>query len=290
MFIYKIGQHYYQNLNKVVDKNSGLFESNMIKDEFTQEEKDDRKDLAVIVGGILSFEDKEYLEEKLHNYKKKVFIATDYSMFHSCLDLANSCDLVLHQAKVDIPIITTKQEYGYMPELFFKETEKPTMQHELIIFGGNNLNRQDLINKYVLNKDGKVNERMFTLIKNYDTMEDNRLEYSEYIKLLRMFRYSLIIARKEYRDLHWTTSRFVESISNWVYPIVDKDYDLSGHFLYEESFGISNRVSDYNDVMKIMLRDILRDKRSDKKDEYIIDCQNKIRNDRSKFKELILNA
>lgn len=63
----------------------------------------------------------------------------------------------------------------------------------------------------------------FSIIK--DSLNDERIDYSSLQLLMKMFKFSLIICRKEYRDNSWFTPRFVEAINNWSLPIVDIDFN-----------------------------------------------------------------
>lgn len=274
MFVYKLGQSYYEGN---VDKNSGYFESRLIKNILKDEVDNDK---FVIIGGKLGVGDKEVVKAGFSNRSKRIFVATDYTSLMENIELANSCSLVLHQALKDIPEVTTKQAYGYMPELFFKKKPKPLHQRDYILFAGSNLNRQDLIARYVYAKDDSIRSLMVPILKNYDTKEDKRLEYNEYIELLRTFKYSLVIVRSECRDIGWVTSRFVECISNYVYPIVDVDYDKMNHFLYR-----SNRVNNYKEVETLVENTTIEEIM-----DYIEDAKLEIVKNKNKFKEMILNV
>ena len=61
---------------------------------------------------------------------------------------------------------------------------------------------------------------------------DNRLLYHDYIEEQKKHAYTLIICRDAYAKKGWVTSRYVEAVSCWSMPIVDKCYDIYNHYKY----------------------------------------------------------
>jgi hypothetical protein len=284
MEIYKIGKSLYEG---TVDKNSGMYEYNLIKTELEGHRMDLDKTL-IIIGGIPNQRDVCNLELLFGVCKgfKKIFIATDFSVFKPCADIIDKCDLVLHQSIVNLDFIPVKQAYGYMPELFFKEDKKPSYQMNMAIFGGNNLHREDKFEKYILNKDKKqFNEKIFSLYKFYpdvatdQELEDVRLDYPSYIQLSKLFRFNLMIVRKEYRDIGWATSRYVEAISNYNLPLSDYEYDKFNHFNHMV------RTYSYKDVLYYV--NVIEE---NERINFIEEQRKIIKENRPKFKELILNV
>lgn len=251
MDLYKIGLGYYDNELKS-DRNSGLYEYDMIAKALKNCKVSEKTNILIIVGGKPNEDDFRFLNRRLKSnlYKKKIFIATDFNSLENCKEFIAQCDALLHQSLKTLNCVPhyIEQRYNFIPELFYtNDVEKPKHQMDMVIFGGNNLNRQDKINEYIFDSEGKIRNYIFSLYKDYNTGEDIRLDYKSYIKLTRMFKYSLIIVRKECRECHWVTSRFVEAISNWNFPLVDFEYDKSDHFEFYE------RVHDEFEVWKTML-------------------------------------
>ena len=63
-------------------------------------------------------------------------------------------------------------------------------------FGGNNLNRQNELAKFVYDSQGNIRNGLLVFSKNYDTKADNRLAYSAYLQVLKACKYSLAVALK----------------------------------------------------------------------------------------------
>lgn len=277
MEIYKIGMQHYDGKK---DKNSGLFELELIKRELLPHSFEK---INVIINGSITDTDEVAVEKLLKNGNKNVFIYTDSQCFVSNLCIASRCDLILHQMpKFKLFPIDVPQMYGYVPELFFTGKEKVEYKHNLVLFGGNNLRRDIDIRNYAFNENGEIANHFIVLHKDYSTGIDNRLEYSEYIKLLSLVKYSLVIAREEYYRLGWITSRIVEAYDNFTLPLVDHRYDMYGHF---KSF--MNYVSCGSYLKSLYDRNFYE---SDNAIEAIAENRAKISEDREKFKEIVLNV
>lgn len=225
---YKFGLDRYLN-NFQSDKNSGLYEYHLIREELVKIDEQVKDGTLVVLNGAMTDEEIEVVETMIENAHikraKAIYIITDEIAF-SNMELMNKFDLVLHQAwNHKFEEIKCQQRYSYVPELFFTgEIEKPQIQHDLIFFCGNDKDREDKIKLYL--RDYNVcMSNTFSLIKTKD--EDERLEHSEYLKLQKMFKYSLMICRKSYRDCGWITARLIEAIDAWSCPIFDIDYDVN---------------------------------------------------------------
>ena len=244
--IYKVGE---ANCNKVFDKNGGFYEYNLIKNEIIKLSNNGLKKCFILVGGNLS-DESEYdkiinlIKRKKEKGCKVIFIVTDsISLKEMSIDVIKRCDLLLHQAVgFEFKDIDIKQEYSYVPELFYVDNKKPIVQKNMIFFGGGSYNREDKINEY-LRKDNEMKEMTFSIVK--DSLNDERIEYNSLQLLMKMFRFSLIICRKEYRENSWFTPRFIEAVNNWSLPVLDFEYNKNR--LYD-----SIEVRSYDEMAYIM--------------------------------------
>lgn len=276
--IYKVGE---ENCNKVFDKNGGFYEYNLIKSEIAKLSDNGLRKCFVLVGGNLS-DESEYekiislIKRKKDKGYKVIFIATDsISLKEMSVDVIKRCDLLLHQAVGFVfDNIDIEQKYSYVPELFYVDNKKPIVQKNMIFFGGGSYNREDKINEY-LRKDNEMKQGTFSIIK--DSLNDERIDYSSLQLLMKMFKFSLIICRKEYRDNSWFTPRFVEAINNWSFPVVDIDFNKNR--LYN-----SYEVASY-DEMTEFIDNMDESKREDK----IIELKKEIKSNREKFAKNIID-
>lgn len=276
--IYKVGE---ENCNKVFDKNGGFYEYNLIKSEIAKLSDNGLRKCFVLVGGNLS-DESEYekiislIKRKKEKGCKVIFIVTDsISLKEMSIDVIKRCDLLLHQAVgFEFKDIDIKQEYSYVPELFYVDNKKPIVQKNMIFFGGGSYNREDKINEY-LRKDNEMKKMTFSIVK--DSLNDERIEYNSLQLLMKMFKFSLIICRKEYRENSWFTPRFVEAINNWSFPIVDIDFNKNR--LYN-----SYDVSSYEEMIKF-IDNMDESKREDK----IIELKKEIKSNREKFAKNIID-
>lgn len=245
--VYKIGLSYYDGLKS--DKNSGLFEYEIIKKEL--QGLVCKQKILVIINGLNSPEENEQLLKMMKDYDKKIFIMSDSIALETCKEIMENCDVVLHQRyKGSYEEIKTRQAYSYVPELFYKYIcEYPIMEYqdkfECVNFGGNNLRRQDKFDAY------NISDKIYsTRIKSYTEGYDARVSHDEYIAELAGSKYSLMICREEYRNINWVTARFYESIAVDCLPLVDIDYCKG----LEDIFGKENiiRVSNFEDVKNVM--------------------------------------
>ena len=244
--IYKVGE---ANCNKVFDKNGGFYEYNLIKSEITKLSDNGLEKCFILVGGNLS-DESEYdkiinlIKRKKEKGCKVIFIVTDsISLKEMSIDVIKRCDLLLHQAVgFEFKDIDIKQEYSYVPELFYVDNKKPIVQKNMIFFGGGSYNREDKINEY-LRKDNEMKKMTFSIVK--DSLNDERIEYNSLQLLMKMFKFSLIICRKEYRENSWFTPRFIEAVNNWSLPVLDFEYNKNR--LYN-----SIEVRSYDEMAYIM--------------------------------------
>lgn len=246
--VYKMGSSYYSG---GIDKNSGLTEAFMISK--TLKKVDDHgKDILVIINGVRDDDDIEYLSERMTQTDLNVFIMSDSIAIKSNLDIINKCDICLHQGigyKFDE--IECLQFYSYVPELFYKNAKaeyalmKNVHKKDLVMFGGNNLDRNDKFIDYeILNSDVyKAFVKLYD--KDGETISDNRISYEKYLRELAECKYTLVICREDYRRSNWITSRFFESIAMDCLPIIDEDYCRE-----ENDLIIPIRTRDYATMIK----------------------------------------
>lgn len=245
--VYKMGSSYYSG---GIDKNSGLTEAFMINRALNSLD-DHGKDILVIINGVRDNDDIEYLSERMKQADLNIFIMSDSIALKSNLDIINKCDLCLHQGiNYHFEEIKCNQFYSYVPELFYNNAKAEykymkTEKKDLVLFGGNNLDRNDKFIDYeILNSDIYK-----TFVKLYDkdgnTISDERIAYEDYLKELAACKYSLVICREDYRRSNWITARFFESIAMDCLPIVDEDY--CNKF---DGFIFPIKVKDYDTLIK----------------------------------------
>ena len=144
MYVYKIGEEYLKKSG--IDKNSGIWELEKIRS--IAEKYNGSKNILVCVGGLLDESEKVWLESTLarKHFDKTVYVMTD-TISLKYLDLVNKFDLVLQQSIWPIEELTTKQMYGCMPEMFFEERPPAAYKSNIVLFGGNDLNREGEIKR-----------------------------------------------------------------------------------------------------------------------------------------------
>lgn len=276
--IYKVGE---ANCNKVFDKNGGFYEYNLIKNEIIKLSNNGLKKCFILVGGNLS-DESEYdkiislIKRKKEKGCKVIFIVTDsISLKEMSIDVIKRCDLLLHQAVgFDFEDIDIKQGYSYVPELFYIDNEKSIVQKNMIFFGGGSYNREDKINEY-LRKDNEMKEMTFSIVK--DNLNDERIEYNSLQLLMKMFKFSLIICRKEYRENSWFTPRFIEAVNNWSLPVLDFEYNKNR--LYD-----SIEVRSYDEMAYIM-----ESYEEESRIKKILELRKEIKSNKDKFAKNIIN-
>lgn len=276
--IYKVGE---ENCNKVFDKNGGFYEYNLIKSEIAKLSDNGLRKCFVLVGGNLS-DESEYekiislIKKKKDKGYKVIFIITDsISLKEMSIDIIKRCDLLLHQAVGFVfDDINIEQRYSYVPELFYIDNEKPKVQKDMIFFGGGSYNREDKIKEY-LRKDNEMKQGTFSIVK--DSLNDERIEYSSLQLLMKMFKFSLIICRKEYRENYWFTPRFIEAVNNWSLPVLDFEYNKNR--LYD-----SIEVRSYDEMAYVM-----ESYEEESRIKKILELRKEIKSNKDKFAKNIIN-
>lgn len=245
--LFKMGKRYYLG---GVDKNSGLTEVSLIQKEVNKIQT--KKNILLIINGVRDDEDIKYLKERMQSSDLNIFIMSDSIAIKSNLDIINACDICLHQGiNYYFDEITCRQYYSYVPELFYKNAKEKYRDQNVfktnaVLFGGNNLDRQDKFNDYEI-LDSAVYK---AFVKLYDKdgiiLLDNRIDYSRYLDELASCKYSLVICREEYRESNWITSRFFESVALKCLPIIDEDY------CREEYAMFPIKVHDHDSMIKFI--------------------------------------
>lgn len=275
MYVYKIGESYLKKSG--IDKNSGIWELEKIRS--IAEKYTGSKNILVCVGGLLDESTKAWLENTLamRHFDKTVYIMTDtISLKH--LDLVNKFDLVLHQSMVEIEGLDTDQMYGYMPEMFFEKRPCVSYKSNIVLFGGNNLNREEEIKRYIYDDNGLVHDGILCLLKSYSDGSDMRIDHDSYIKLLDACAFNLIVSSDWIYKHGWITSRMIEALSCNSIPLVAPGYDCFDWYRHDKTI-----VYDYNSIRKH-----LNGIKSEVVDEFL---ENKrLAEERStKFEEILLN-
>lgn len=279
---YKIGMERYIGAK---DKNSGLYEYNLILRELEKIDDRAKKGTLIVLSGALSKEERSKVKEMIDychaDGAKAIYILTDSVAFDN--GFINKFDVVLHQAwNHKIKGIKIEQAYSYVPELFFTgEVENERYKHDLLLFCGNDTDRQDKIQDYLRDENG-CKPNTFSLIK-YANGKDERIEHEEYLKLLKMFKYNLMICRKDYREIGWITSRLIESIDNWCLPVFDFEYDKNS------AYRIPELVIDQNNRRGFTKVYLMFKNKEEKVTDILIDMRSKVMERKEKFVETILN-
>lgn len=274
--IYKLGTEYLRSLK--ADKNSAWFELNQIKNVCDEQ---CGQNILVVVGGKACSMDFNWCKNHWNNFSYHVFIMTDTIAFEY-LDFVNSFDLVLHQAwKHNIKKITTTQMYGFIPELFYVENDK-IEKSNIVLFGGNNLNRQDELAKFVYDSQGNIRNGLLVFSKNYDTKVDNRLAYSAYLQVLKACKYSLVVAPKDKYEMGWLTARCFESLANWTMPLFASEFDKNEYFIHSDL----NMVKFYGSINYIMQA---AEKKEKEFNELLLANRSRIEERKDGFANIILN-
>ena len=237
------------------------------------------KNILVCVGGLLDESTKAWLENTLarKHFDKTVYIMTD-TISLKYLDLVNKFDLVLHQSRWMIEGITTIQDYGYMPEMFFQKQPHVAHKSNIALFGGNDLNREEEIKRYVFDDNGLVRDGILCLLKSYSDGSDMRIDHDSYIKLLNSCAFNLIVSSDWIYKHGWITSRMIEALSCNSIPLVAPGYDCFDWYRHDRTI-----VYDYNSIRKH-----LNGIKSEVVDEFL--CNQELAKERStKFEEILLN-
>ena len=242
MYVYKIGEEYLKKSG--IDKNSGIWELEKIKS--IADKYNGSKNILVCVGGLLDENTKAWLENTIARkyFDKTVYVMTD-TISLKYLDLVNKFDLVLHQSVDVIVGLNAKNMYGYMPEMFFEERKPVPHKSNIVLFGGNNLNRDEEIKRYVCDSKGNIHDGILCLLKNYNDGSDMRIDHDSYLKLLDACAFNLIVSSDWIYKHGWITSRMIEALSCNSIPLVAPGYDCFGFYRHDKTI-----VYDYNSIRK----------------------------------------
>ena len=275
MYVYKIGESYLKKSG--IDKNSGIWELEKIRS--IAEKYNGSKNILVCVGGLLDESEKAWLESTLarKHFDKTVYVMTD-TISLKYLDLVNKFDLVLHQSILPIEELTTKQMYGCMPEMFFEKRPLVSNKSNIVLFGGNDLNREEEIKRYIYDDDGLVHDGILCLLKSYSDGSDMRIDHDSYLKLLDACSFNLIVSSDWIYKHGWITSRMIEALSCNSIPLVAPGYDCYNWYKHDKTI-----VYDYDSIRKH-----LNGIKSEVVDEFLEN--KKLAEERStKFEEILLN-
>ena len=275
MYVYKIGEEYLKKSG--IDKNSGIWELEKIRS--IADKYNGSKNILVCVGGLLDENTKNWLENTIARkyFDKTVYVMTD-TISLKYLDLVNKFDLVLHQSVDVIVGLNAKNMYGYMPEMFFEERPCVSNKSNIVLFGGNDLNRDEEIKRYVYDDNGLVHDGILCLLKSYKDGSDMRIDHDSYLKLLDACSFNLIVSSDWIYKHGWVTSRMIEALSCYSIPLVAPGYDCFEWYKHSKTI-----VYDYNSIRKHLngIKDEVVDEFLENK---------KLAKERStKFEEILLN-
>ena len=275
MYVYKIGESYLKKSG--IDKNSGIWELEKIRS--IAEKYNGSKNILVCVGGLLDESEKAWLESTLarKHFDKTVYVMTD-TISLKYLDLVNKFDLVLHQSVDVIVGLNAKNMYGYMPEMFFEERPPAAYKSNIVLFGGNDLNREEEIKRYIYDDNGLIHDGILCLLKSYSDGSDMRIDHDSYLKLLDACSFNLIVSSDWIYKHGWITSRMIEALSCYSIPLVAPGYDCFDWYKHNKTI-----VYDYNSIRKHL---------NGVKDEVVNELleNRKLAKERStKFEEILLN-
>lgn len=230
-FVYKLGLEFY---NGILDKNAGIFESNLIKSNLANlfDLSDiNEAEVIIVICGAKRERDQEVIDRINSKKATKIFIQTDAT-------LSKPRDL-----KVDY-ILTqnTKHKnhhdeyyYSYIPELFYTATDYEGYDLDFeekidsILFAGALDGREETVKRF------SQSENTLVIAKDKKSGYDNRLPYREYIKLASTFKYHFICHEPIFNLISWVTPRIVEAVKLNSIPILEPLYDISSHFVSEKS-------------------------------------------------------
>ena len=275
MYVYKIGEEYLKKSG--IDKNSGIWELEKIRS--IADKYNGSKNILVCVGGLLDENTKAWLENTIARkyFDKTVYVMTD-TISLKYLDLVNKFDLVLHQSVDVIVGLNAKNMYGYMPEMFFEERQPVAYKSNIVLFGGNDLNREEEIKRYVYDDKGLVHDGILCLLKSYGDGSDMRIDHDSYLKLLDACSFNLIVSSDWIYKHGWVTSRMIEALSCYSIPLVAPGYDCFEWYKHSKTI-----VYDYNSIRKH-----LNGIKDEVVDEFL--KNRKLAKERStKFEEILLN-
>ena len=275
MYVYKIGEEYLKKSG--IDKNSGIWELEKIKS--IADKYNGSKNILVCVGGLLDESTKTWLENTIAKkyFDKTVYVMTD-TISLKYLALVNKFDLLLHQSVDVIVGLNAKNMYGYMPEMFFEERPCVSNKSNIVLFGGNDLNREEEIKRYVYDENGLVHDGILCLLKSYSDGSDMRIDHDSYLKLLDACSFNLIVSSDWIYKHGWVTSRMIEALSCYSIPLVAPGYDCFEWYKHSKTI-----VFDYNSIRKH-----LNGIKSEVVDEFLEN--KKLAKERStKFEEILLN-
>lgn len=275
MYVYKIGESYLKKSG--IDKNSGIWELEKIRS--IAEKYTGSKNILVCVGGLLDESEKAWLESTLarKHFDKTVYVMTD-TISLKYLDLVNKFDLVLHQSMVEIEGLDTDQMYGYMPEMFFEKQPFVAHKSNIVLFGGNDLNREEEIERYIYDDNGDIHDGILCLLKSYSDGSDMRIDHDSYLKLLDACAFNLIVSSDWIYKHGWITSRMIEALSCNSIPLVAPGYDCFDWYKHDRTI-----VCDYNAIRKH-----LNGIKSEVVDEFLYN-QELAEKRSTKFEEILLN-
>ena len=275
MYVYKIGEEYLKKSG--IDKNSGIWELEKIRS--IADKYNGSKNILVCVGGLLDENTKAWLENTIARkyFDKTVYVMTD-TISLKYLDLVNKFDLVLHQS-VDVMVgLNAKNMYGYMPEMFFEERMPAAYKSNIVLFGGNDLNREEEIKRYIYDDNGLIHDGILCLLKSYSDGSDMRIDHDSYLKLLDACSFNLIVSSDWIYKHGWITSRMIEALSCNSIPLVAPGYDCLKWYKHDKTI-----VYDYDSIRKH-----LNGIKSEVVDEFLEN--KKLAEERStKFEEILLN-
>ena len=147
-----------------------------------------------------------------------------------------------------------------------------------MLFGGNDLNREEEIKRYIYDDKGLVHDGILCLLKSYSDGSDMRIDHDSYIKLLDACAFNLIVSSDWIYKHGWITSRMIEALSCYSIPLVAPGYDCFEWYKHSKTI-----VYDYNSIRKHL---------NGVKDEVVNELleNRKLAKERStKFEEILLN-
>ena len=280
---YKIGMERYKNGK---DKNSGLYEYNLILNELEKIDSQVKKGTLIVLSGALDNAEKRKVEEMINdchsNGTKAIYIVTDSCAMSKTF--MNLFDVVLHQAwEQKMKGVKVQQAYSYVPELFFTgEVGSEKYKHDLLLFCGNDTGRQDKIKDYIRDEHG-CKPNTFSLVK-YSNGVDERIEHEEYLKLLKRFKYNLMICRQDYRGIGWITARLIESIDNWCLPVFDYEFDKNNAYRIPELTVDPNHRGGFTKVYLNFKN------KPEEVENILVEMRSKVKERKEKFLETVLKC
>lgn len=256
-------------INFLLDTNNKVLILSETDNTILKTNKVDFCDILFISNGVLSENEEEYIQSI--NSKYKILLSTDLTltkMFNF------SYDYILTQTKYDLSNIAGypkgKYIYAHLEKIFLLNRDVNynifnnfNNKKDIIYFAGDERDRTDDMQEYIWNKNNVIwNGKSHTLnIRNKVSIKEVEENYKKY-------KYTIVIADKEYNKYNFVTQRFYEASINGVIPFLDSKFDqdnlilAKNHFLRVNNYKELNEKINYlqknDNIYQFVINDIIK--------------------------------